>query len=315
MLAVICLVAAAQTGTQVPTAGILSDVATWAFLGEPDRRVLAQARQALKEKKWQDALEFNESLLASAPSDIFLNPPRLPTIDIRPAGSPRPTREAVVVDGHRWRLEAAWLAAYSRDFDGAARRFDQVRITSVTYSGAAAEGMAFARMRQGRWREARVILSSSGSLSRDMERLLNRVQGGQEADWRTIHDMALGSEKSQPTSVATPTLRGEIGQARNAQVLPPAGAGRASSGSFSAKKVQQSASVEAALILAEAWSKRGPGEPLTDRNPEPWATADRIRQSSATYYINVVLRNGGAFPHHQQIARDLARTLGRVKGS
>jgi hypothetical protein len=69
------------------------------------------------------------------------------------------------------------------------------------------------------------------------------------------------------------------------------------------------------LILAEAWAKRGPGEPLTDRNPEPWATADRIRQSSATYYINVVLRNGAAFPHHQQIARDLARTLGRVKGS
>lgn len=276
-----------------PVGGLLTVAKDWSVWQKPEKDLAASALAALQKRDFVKADADNRQLLALAPQSLYENPPTLPQVLIRPAGSTaEPTTNDTPISGWVWKRESAWLAVWAeRDATGLAL-FLQVMNGSAEEAIKSVEGAMYCLSRLKSYGEA---LRLSDQVRVGTPELKRAFKLANDSKWTELKSLALGSQSqnsasSQAGNAGRPTLQGPIGGGRGqTRVLPTA---QTSQG----KPVQGTGpswgSIEAAHILLDrsmtAWKAKKSSAPL---------------KGEAVVWINVLLRDAReAFPHHRQAA-------------
>ena len=276
-----------------PVGSLLTTVREWSVWQKPEKDLAASALASLQKRDFVKADADNRQLLALAPQSIYENPPTLPQVLIRPAGtSGDPASNDTPISGWVWKKESAWLAVWAGRHATGLALFLQVMNGSAEEAIKSVEGAMFCLSRLKSYSEA---LRLSDQVRVGTPELKRAFKLANDAKWVELKSLALGSQVqtapvNQSSNAGRPTLQGPIGGGRGqTRVLPPA---QSSQG----KPVQGTGpswgSIEAAHILLdksmEAWRKKKTSNTL---------------KAEAVVWINVLLRDAReAFPHHRQAA-------------
>ncbi len=275
-----------------PVKELLSTARAWSVWQKPEKELAEAAISALDKRDFVKADADNRQLLALAPQSIYDNPPTLPQVLIRPAGTAiDPATAEAPISGWIWKRESAWLAVWAgRQATGLAL-FLQVMNGSAEEAVKSVEGAMFCLSRLKSYGEA---LRLSDQVKVGTPELKRAFKLAHESKWIELRSLALAAGaapmRAQENSGPRPTLSGPIGGGKGqTKVLPPTQPSQA-------KPSQNSGpswgSIEAAHILL-------------DKSMTAWRAKKSSSQlkAEAVIWINVLLKDAReAFPHHRQAA-------------